>query len=81
MIYRDKNGNLVADVVGGPDDGGTFFCRDRVDGDTFTPMRTSPSDNRPLYLFKGGCFTFLGWSIDPNCEISDGIAMAGEKRP
>ena len=48
-MRADQNGNPVAEVVGGPDDGALFFCRDFEDGDTFIPAKTA--SHRPIYRF------------------------------
>lgn len=46
---KDDNGNLIAEVVGGPDDGDFFFCADFNEGDEFTPIKTA--SHRPVYRF------------------------------
>ncbi len=47
MRKLDENGNQIAEVVGGPDDGGAFFCRDFEHGDQFVPIKTA--SHRPIY--------------------------------
>lgn len=59
----DKNGNKVAAVVGGPDDGDTFFIQDAVDGDTFVPINDGRA--RPIYRLDGERWLFVGF--EPRC--------------
>lgn len=49
-MKTDQNGNPIAEVKGGPDDGDTFYCRDFEDGDTFVPAKTA--SHRPIYRFR-----------------------------
>jgi hypothetical protein len=46
----DERGNPIAEVIGGPDDGDTFFCREYEHGGTFVPARTA--SHRPIYRFE-----------------------------
>ncbi len=68
----DENGNPIAPVVGGPDCGSTFFCRDFDLGDTFTPI--NDGRERPVYQLQdpgwGKRFVFVGWeSNTPSTNI------------
>jgi hypothetical protein len=73
---KDSNGNEVALVVGGPDDGRAIFIRDFTEGDTYTPAKTA--NNRPVYKLINGQFIFQGFEdqcidcVGRNCPFCYG---------
>lgn len=73
----DSNGNRVAVVVGGPNDGDVWFIGDNKDGDFFMPMKTA--EGRPIYRLIGDRWEFhsyehqhiCGWPYEQMSDTDD----------